>query len=139
MERVVTREKDDAGTGGVHDDCSDSSNNLPDLCIHSIKARSFLIFDPRNRPRFRHFSSFSRKMERGMERDPRFLFSLFSLEIETTGGTIPANGRNPIYCLVLRAFFFFFYPIPVDLVGGVDHTAACNVTHEEASRIIILP
>lgn len=37
-----------------------------------------------------------------------------------------------------RAHTFFFYPIPVDLVGGVDHTA-CNVTHEEASRIIILP
>lgn len=36
------------------------------------------------------------------------------------------------------ATHFFFYPIPVDLIGGVDHTI-CNVTHEEASRIIILP
>lgn len=137
MERVVTREKDDAGTGGVHDDCSDSSNNLPDLCIHSIKARSFLIFDPRNRPRFRHFSSFSRKME--WNATPLFCFHFFPSKSKRRGNDSGKWTKSYLLPRFARIFFFFFYPIPVDLVGGVDHTAACNVTHEEASRIIILP
>lgn len=67
---------------------------------------------------------------------PRFLFSSFHsffLEIEMTGERFRQMDE-----ILPTATHFFFYPIPVDLIGGVDHTI-CNVTHEEASRIIILP
>lgn len=76
-------------------------------------------------------------MERGMKRGSPFSLFIFSLEIEMTGERFRQMDEI-LSTASFRAHTFFFYPIPVDLVGGVDHTA-CNVTHEEASRIIILP
>lgn len=72
-----------------------------------------------------------------MERRPLvFSFHSFFLEIEMTGERF--RQMDEILPIASFCTHFFFYPIPVDLIGGVDHTI-CNVTHEEASRIIILP
>lgn len=143
MERVVTGKGKRMTRGRVvHDDCNDSSNNhLSDLYIlYSIKSRSFLIFDPRKSrfpPPFFIFSSRENGTQNGTRSPAFFSFSLFVLflEIEVTR---EVNSGKWMKSYLLPRFARTLFIPSVDLVGGVDHTA-CNVTHEEASRIIILP